>query len=113
MDEEFFFPQNVRTSYRLWLFGPRHLLRLAAAPVLAVVFGWLVHGLSLTLGVIFGVMVGAAYTALCCVPILESDETLLDVGLSLLRHRRQQARYCYEQEVIDREALVLVINHEE
>ena len=99
MDEEFFFPQNVRTSYRLWLLGPRHLKRLLLAPVIALPTGWALYGLSFFLAVTVAAFLAAIYAALFCVPLLADEQTLSDVGLEILRHRRQPARYPHREEV--------------
>jgi len=99
MDEEFFFPQNVRTSYRLWFLGPRHLKRLALAPVIALATGWALHGLSLFLAVAVAGFLAAAYSAVFCLPVFGDDQTLSDIGLEIRRHRKQQARFCHRKEV--------------
>ena len=99
MDEEFFFPQNVRTSYRLWLLGPSHLRRLALAPVILLLTGWALHGVSMFLAAVVAGLLTALYTALLCVPLLGDDQTLSDVGLEILRHRRRQTSFPHRKEV--------------
>jgi hypothetical protein len=100
MDEEFFFPQNVRTSYRLWLLGPRHLKRLALAPVLALLAGWALHGLSFLLAAIAAGLLASVYGAVCCLPLLSDEQTLADIGLEILRHRRHQTAFAHGKEVV-------------
>lgn len=99
MDEEFFFPQNVRTTYRLFMMGPTHLKRLVLAPVIAVLVIVGLHRFSLLLGVGAGVLLAAIYAGACCVPLMGDDQTLLDVGLEIRRHGRAQGRYQNRREV--------------
>jgi hypothetical protein len=99
LDEEFFFPQNVRTSYRLWLLGPRHLKRLTLAPVILLLVGWALHGVSIFLAAVMAGLLTALYTGLVCVPLLGDDQTLSDVGLEILRHRRRQSTFRHRKEV--------------
>jgi len=88
MDEEFLFPQNVQTGYRLWLFGPRHLRRLSLAPVLAILLGWPLAGVSVLAAAIGGTLAGTAYAVVVCVPIFPEEETLWDALREIRRHRR-------------------------
>lgn len=105
MDEEFFFPQNVRTTYRLWILGPRHLRRLALAPVLAVLFGWLLHGLPLLVAAIGTSLVVAAYCGLGVVPVAADEQTAWDVWREIQTHRRSQSRFHHQRgELIDANA---------
>lgn len=98
MDEEFFFPQNVRTSYRLWILGPKHLKRLAGAPALALLAGLPLLRISPFLAAVVAGLLGAAYAVTLCLPLLGDDQTLSDVGLELLRHRRRQNRFAHGKE---------------
>jgi hypothetical protein len=99
MDEEFFFPQNVRTTYRLWLLGPRQLKRLAVAPVLALLIGWALHGLSFLVAAIAAGLLASVYGAVFCLPLLSDEQTLSDIGLEVLRHRRTQSTFAHGREV--------------
>lgn len=99
LDEEFFFPQNVRTPYRFWLFGPRHLRRMLLAPVLGLVFGWLGYRVSFLTGVGLGVFAAALYTGLCCLPVLAGEETAWDIAREILTHMRSQTRFDVRGEV--------------
>lgn len=99
MDEEFFFPQNVKTTYRLWLLGPKHLKRLALAPVIAVAAGLALYSLSLFVAALVAGLLAAAYGAICCVPLLGEDQTLSDIWLEIWRHRRRQATFEHRKEV--------------
>lgn len=90
MDEEFFFPQNVQTSYRLWLMGPKHLKRLILAPVLAILTGWAVAGLSLYLAAFTAVFLASVYIACVCVPVVAGEQTLIEVWIAVRRHSRTQ-----------------------
>jgi hypothetical protein len=101
MDEEFFFPQNVRTTYRLWLLGPRHLKRLALAPVLALLLGWATYRISLLLAIALAAFAAAVYTAVFCLPLLGDDQTLSDIGLEIYRHRRHQNHFAHRKEEPD------------
>ena len=102
MDEEFFFPQNVRTSYRLFMLAPVHLKRLILAPVIAVVAVIGLYQIWLLLGVGVGVLLAAIYAGLCCFPLMGDDQTLLDVGLEIRRHGKAQGRYLNQKEVESR-----------
>ena len=97
MDDEFFFPQNVRTSYRLWILGPRHLKRLAVAPVIALLVALALFKVSLFLAAVVAGLLATAYTVSFCLPLLADEQTLSDVGLEIQRHRRQQTEF--EKEV--------------
>jgi hypothetical protein len=93
VDEEFFFPQNVQASYRLWLMGPKHLRRLVLAPVLAIVLGWVTAGLSLYLAAFLAIFSASVYTACFCVPVVAEEQTLWEVWLALRHHSRSQVRF--------------------
>ncbi len=99
MDEEFFFPQNVRTTYRLFMMGPTHLKRLVLVPVIVVGVILGLYRFSVLLGVGVGVLLAAVYAGACCVPLMGDDQTLLDVGLEIRRHGRAQGRYLNTKEV--------------
>jgi hypothetical protein len=99
MDEEFFFPQNVRTSYRLFMLGPTHLKRLVLAPVIALAAIIGLYRISLFLGVGAGVLLAAIYAGLCCIPLMGDDQTMLDMALEIRRHQRSQGRYRNRREV--------------
>lgn len=99
MDEEFFFPQNVRTSYRLFMLGPAHLKRLVLAPVIAILVIVGLYQVSLFLAVAVGILLASVYTGLCCVPLMGDEQTLLDVALEIRRHGRTQGRYPNRREV--------------
>jgi hypothetical protein len=90
MDEEFFVPQNVQATYRLWLMGPRHLKRLILAPVLAILTGWAMAGLSLYLAAFTAVFLASCYVACCCVPVVAGEQTLVEVWVAIRRHNRSQ-----------------------
>lgn len=99
MDEEFFFPQNVRTSYRLWMFGPKHLRRLGAGlPVIVLGAGYLSRTLPLPLAAALVACVVALYTAAWCWPVFSDEQTVLDLVLHLRRKRRQQTEFPYDEE---------------
>lgn len=98
MDEEFFFPQNVRTTYRLWILGPRHLKRLALAPLIALAVGWLFVGVSLFLAALLAALFASAYAGLCCVPVLAEERTAWDVWQELRRHQKGQAVFAHQRE---------------
>jgi len=103
MNEEFFFPQNVRTSYRLWLMGPRHLRRLAGAVPIGLMVGWMLHRMPLVVVAAGVVLVLSGYVAAACLPLLGDDLTLWDVGREIRRHRRQQTWFpsMRDEEVFD------------
>lgn len=93
MDEEFFFPQNVQASYRLWLMGPKHLRRLILAPVLAIGIGWATARISLYLAAFLAIFSASVYAACFCVPVVAEEQTLWEVWLALRRHTRAQVRF--------------------
>lgn len=95
MDEEFFFPQNVRTEYRLWIFGPKHLRRLALGLVLALLVGWLFHGLSLLLAAILAALMGTLWAGLFCLPVLHDEVTPWDLWREMQHHARGQTQFHY------------------
>lgn len=93
LDEEFFFPQNIRTGYRLWIFSARHLRRLVWAPVCAVITGWPLLQASVLLGVVVGSAVGAGFAGVACVPVFADEQTVSDALIELHRHRQSQTWY--------------------
>ena len=93
MDEEFFFPQNVRTTYRLWILGPRHLRRLGIAPVVALLAFLPLFRVSVLVAAILAGLLGTAYAVVFCLPLLSDDQTLSDVYLEVRRHRRRQTYF--------------------
>lgn len=93
MDEEFFFPQNVRTSYRLWILGPRHLRRLAVAPVLAMLAFLPLYPISVFLAAVVAGLLGSAYAVAFCLPLLSDEQTLSDVHMEIRRNRRRQTYF--------------------
>lgn len=93
MDEEFFFPQNVRTEYRLWMFGPKHLRRLALGVVAAMAVGWLLHGVSLLLAAILAAVVATAWAGFFCLPVLHDETTAWELWREMRRHARGQTRF--------------------
>ncbi|MFZ5823448.1 MAG: hypothetical protein ACOY94_03775 [Bacillota bacterium] len=93
MDEEFFFPQNVQTSYRLFMLGPVHLKRLALAPVIALAAVLALYRVTLFGSMALAVLLASVYAAACCFPLMGDDQTLLDVGLEIRRHGRSQGRF--------------------
>lgn len=93
MDEEFFFPQNVRTEYRLWIFGPRHLRRLPLVLIPAVLVVWLTHEFSTTLAAVLAVLVASVHCTVYCLPVLHDEETVWDLWQEMLRHRDSQTRF--------------------
>jgi hypothetical protein len=97
VDDEFFFPQNVRTSYRLWIFGPKHLRRLAVALVIAVLAGLALYRVSVLLAALVAGLLAGAYVAVFCLPILADEQTLADVGWEIRRHRRHQTSFDYQK----------------
>lgn len=99
MDDEFFFPQNVRTSYRLWILGPRHLKRMALAPVIALLVGLPLFKVSLMAAAIVAGLLAGVYVAVFCLPLLSDEQTLSDVGWEIYRHRRRQTTFAYSKEV--------------
>ncbi|HYF90941.1 MAG TPA: hypothetical protein VD969_01710 [Symbiobacteriaceae bacterium] len=99
MDDEFFFPQNVRTSYRLWILGPRHLKRLSLAPLIAVLAGLALFKVSLFLAAVVAGLLASVYAALFCIPLLADEQTLSDVGWEVYRHRRHQTAFAHAREV--------------
>jgi hypothetical protein len=99
VDDEFFFPQNVRTSYRLWILGPRHLKRMALAPVIALLVGLPLFKVSLLAAAIVAGLLAGVYVAVFCLPLLSDEQTLSDVGWEIYRHRRRQTTFAYLKEV--------------
>lgn len=102
MDEEFLFPQNVRTTYRLWVLGPRHLKRLGLAPILAMITGWLLHELPLALSASGTSLVVAGFCGLCVVPVTADEQTAWDVWREIRLHRRVQTQFHHPWGGIDR-----------
>jgi hypothetical protein len=100
LDEDFFFPQNVRTSYRLWVFGPKHLRRIGAGlPVIVLGAAYLGRTLSLPMAAAFVACCAAVYIAAWCWPLFTDEQTVLDLLLHLHRRRRQQTAFPYDEEV--------------
>jgi hypothetical protein len=99
MDDEFFFPQNVRTSYRLWILGPRHLKRMTLAPVIALLVGLPLFKVSLMAAAIVAGLLAGVYVAVFCLPLLSDEQTLSDVGWEIYRHRRRQTTFSHLKEV--------------
>jgi hypothetical protein len=89
VDDEFFFPQNVQTTYRLFGLGPKHLRRAAMGlPAALAIAALLGRGHALW-GVLVGTILAAAYVGGACWPA-NGDETVLDLWLHVRRMQRQQ-----------------------
>lgn len=100
MDEEFFFPQNVTTTYRILGMGPRHLRRggvgLAGALGLAVLVA---RQSDLFTGLMVSTLLLLVYVAGFAYPTF-GEESLADVWLHLWAKSRVQTRFPYvEKEV--------------
>jgi hypothetical protein len=89
MDEEFFFPQNVQTSYRLFGMGPRHLRRLVMGLPVVLAVAVLVGRFDVLWGVLVGALLAAAYVAGGCWPT-DGAETVFDLWLHIRRMQREQ-----------------------
>jgi hypothetical protein len=99
MDEEFFFPQNVQTTYRLFGMGPKHLRRLlTGSPVILVAMvlasRWMPVPWVVTLAAILLVGYAAGY----CWPT-NGENALFDLWLNVRRLRRSQTIFI-RQEVL-------------
>jgi len=92
VDEEFFFPQNVRTTYRLLHMGPRHLKRAAtgAGVLLAGSALAVMKGLALPWAALGATVLGTAYGLTYCLPLYGDDQALLDLWAELQAHYRRQ-----------------------
>lgn len=100
MDEEFFFPQNVTTTYRIFGMGPRHLKRAGIGAAAAVP---LVLTLAFRIGLFPALVVAAvllaAYIGAVAYPT-SGDETLSDVVLHLWAKGRAQTSFAYQSKEV-------------
>lgn len=100
MDDEFFFPQNVQTTYRLFGMAPRHLRRAAAGLPVAILVGALVAQAHVLMGVLVATILGGAYLAGFCWPA-NGEETVLDLWLHVRRMHQHQTVFVKKEEVPD------------
>ena len=97
MDEEFFFPQNVQTSYRLFGMGPKHLRRLVMGiPGLLLVTVATAKLLSVLVALGVGLVLLVAYGAGFCWPT-KGENTMFDLWLHVRRLRRVQTIFKREE----------------
>jgi hypothetical protein len=89
VDDEFFFPQNVQTTYRLFGMGPRHLRRAALGLPVAVGLAFVLGRGHVLVGVLIATILAAAFVAAVCWPT-NGDETVIDLWLHVRRMQREQ-----------------------
>jgi hypothetical protein len=103
MDDEFFFPQNVTTTYRIFGLGPRHLRRAAIGlgPALLLAMA-LARWTSFFSALLVAAVLLLLYVAAFAYPTF-GDETLMDIVLHQRAKTRTQTAYQYAEEVPDAE----------
>lgn len=98
MDEEFFFPQNVQTTYQLFGMGPKHLKRLVAGAPVVLLLGVLIAQAHVLFGVLIATILAGAYVGGCCYPV-NGEETVADLWLHVRLMRQQQTVFVKKVEV--------------
>lgn len=100
MDERYFFPQNVRTDYRLTVLfvslGPRHLKRAAVGGAVILASTYLaLRSVSLLQAALVASIAFSSYLAVCCLPVFPDDITIGDLVRRLYDKRNSQQVFPY------------------